>query len=720
MIYYQNVRGLRTKTRECYLNIINNNYDIIIFTETWLCDSINNAEIFGNSYMVYKCNRSIVNSTKKIGGGVLVAVNIKFSSTLVNFSEVSINEEIWVKVSLGVKDLYIGGAYFPPLMPLQKYQSFSDKLVRVDNLVNVLDIVMVFGDFNLPMVNWTLNDDDNTLFATNVLNERDECIINATADCCLHQINFVRNINDRLLDLIFVNDFNSCSVGTVIDPLVKIDNHHIPVVVSIKYNGFKEVIKHNSLLEYNFKKANFHGLSAELSNVDWSIIEDIQDLDCAVNKFYQLLFSAFDHHVPKYVKKTSLNHPWYNNEIIQVKKRKDSLCKKLRKYGHSSLRYELKLLSIRFKNLNKTLHQRYLNSIQLNLRQNPKDFWNFVSSKRNNKGFPSTMFLRDKSATSPKNIAELFAEHFKSVYCEHLPDGLSLIDDYSNFQLGNIIITEENILESIGKSKVVKCTGPDGVPQSVLKNCGFELVRPLAFLFNKSLNLGVFPKIWKDSFLTPVYKASDRNNVENYRGIAVLSSIPKHFESIICDHLSAFVKTRISSQQHGFFKGRSVQSNLLKLTNEIFTCFENRGQMDVVYTDFSKAFDRICHAILLKKLTSFGIHSSVLGWIFSYLTNRKIIVKIEGWLSDGIFPSSGVPQGSHLGPILFLIYINDIVRVFKYASCLLFADDLKLYMQINNNEDYDRFQEDINSLWTWCLVNKLDLNISKCDVMSFS
>lgn len=252
------------------------------------------------------------------------------------------------------------------------------------------------------------------------------------------------------------------------------------------------------------------------------------------------------------------------------------------------------------------------------------------------------------------------------------------------------------------------------------KNAANSLAEPLTILFNKSLVNGLFLKEWKISFLTPIFKAGSKQIISNYRPICKISVIPKIFEKIICDKILFVVREHISIFQHGFIPGRSTATNLAIFVNHIISNFESYSQTDIIFTDFAKAFDRVNHKILLHKLACLGFHSNLLKWIESYLTGRVQIVKIDTSFSDPIYVPSGVPQGSHIGPLLFLLFINDISDIFIHSKCLLYADDLKLYRKIESFHDCLLLQDDFERLSQWCDINSLHLNLSKCQVLTCS
>lgn len=235
-----------------------------------------------------------------------------------------------------------------------------------------------------------------------------------------------------------------------------------------------------------------------------------------------------------------------------------------------------------------------------------------------------------------------------------------------------------------------------------------------------SLSTGEFPNIWKCSYVTAIWKSGDKDDVENYRPISGIDCLAKTLESIVVDFLMPTFKNIISEHQHGFIPKRSTQTNLCLYTNYLATALDSGTQVDSVYFDFSKAFDRVNHQVLIAKLTSYGISGSLLRWFASYLAERYQIVRFNGLLSDTITVTSGVPQGSHLGPILFLIFINDLSVLFKNARFLFYADDLKIYKEIINDRDCADLQHEINKITDWCTLNNMKINLSKCKVISFT
>jgi hypothetical protein len=324
------------------------------------------------------------------------------------------------------------------------------------------------------------------------------------------------------------------------------------------------------------------------------------------------------------------------------------------------------------------------------------------------------------TADSPQNVSELFATFFESVYDDD--DGGGRIDGSvtSNGGFSTLSFSISDIETALAGLDVSKGPGDDGIPPSFIKRCADGLKSPLLHIFNLSLSKGLFPSKWKDSYLIPIFKSGKRNEVGNYRGVAILSCFAKLFEVITYGYIFFAIKSSLPTNQHGFVSGRSTVTNLIEFTSFVLNSMESGCQVDSIYTDFSKAFDKVNHRLLLLKLTCLGFGGNFLNWIASYLTGRCQYVKI-GNSRSRLFPvKSGVPQGSHLGPLLFILFLYDVNVCFKSVRFLLYADDLKIYFQVRNSSDYIRAQTELDKFSQWCSDNKMSLNLSKCKTISFT
>ena len=234
-----------------------------------------------------------------------------------------------------------------------------------------------------------------------------------------------------------------------------------------------------------------------------------------------------------------------------------------------------------------------------------------------------------------------------------------------------------------------------------------------------SLSNGYVPEDWRKANVSPIYKSGDRQSVTNYRPVSLLSIISKVLERCIYNRISPLISNKLHNMQHGFIKGKSTCTQLLKFINDVGKSLDSTGQTDILYLDFAKAFDTVPHNLLLYKLRRFyGFGGLLLKWFSSYLSNRYQCVVLPGGQSSWLPVTSGVPQGSILGPLLFLLYINDLPTHVTHSQIVLFADDTKIYMPINNISDCVKLQEDLNSLMSWSIKWKMLFNISKCKVLT--
>ena len=243
-----------------------------------------------------------------------------------------------------------------------------------------------------------------------------------------------------------------------------------------------------------------------------------------------------------------------------------------------------------------------------------------------------------------------------------------------------------------------KSVGPDDFHPKFLKETAYLISKPLEIIFKEN----TLPEIWKIGDITPIHKKESKENVANYRPISLTSIICRAMEKIIKDIVILHMESNslFSNQQHGFRKGNSCTSQLIEVMDDWISKLDGNDNIDVIYMDFQNAFDGVPHERLLKKLHSYGIQGNLIGWIRNFLTNRKQRVILNGTQSSTAIVTSGIPQGSVLGPVLFTIYINDLPDL-VHNTTKLFADDAKIYSVVNNANDQDDLQNDLKQLDKW-------------------
>jgi hypothetical protein len=243
----------------------------------------------------------------------------------------------------------------------------------------------------------------------------------------------------------------------------------------------------------------------------------------------------------------------------------------------------------------------------------------------------------------------------------------------------------------------------------------------LCSLFNHSLQSGTLPSEWKSANVTPVHKKNKKEPATNYRPISLLSIVSKVLERCVCHRFFKHVQDMINKSQHGFLHGRSCATQLLATLHHIGQLLDRNVQTDVLFLDFAKAFDSIDHTILLKKLRCYGMSGNMYNWFTDYLRGLTQCVVVDGATSEWSQVTSGVPQGSILGPMLFLLFINDLPDIIPPSTSTgLYADDTKLYKAIRSRQDCDLLQESLSLADDWSKQSNIDFNASKCKVLTIS
>ena len=346
--------------------------------------------------------------------------------------------------------------------------------------------------------------------------------------------------------------------------------------------------------------------------------------------------------------------------------------------------------------------------------------YKYINNLTGRNCIPPTVQYGSSYASSDVDKASLFNSYFHSVFTQsnfcippvsELPLPAQSCDDF--------VISEADVFQALSNLDPNKAMGCDSISPRVLKHCALALTTPFYHLFSLSISQCYIPVEWRTHLIVPIFKSGARSMVNNYRPISLLCSISKVFESLVYKHLVGHISNSLSPNQFGFRKGLSTLHQLLTFLNNIYHSFDINVQTDVIYLDFKKAFDRVAHDELLFKLWSHGITGNIWWWLKAYLTGRLQCVSINNVSSSLLPVVSGVPQGSILGPLLFLVFINDLPTVPISSKMLLFADDTKCFHSLCSPLDCKLLQNDLHILSMWSHKWNLLFNEDKCVVMRF-
>ena len=373
----------------------------------------------------------------------------------------------------------------------------------------------------------------------------------------------------------------------------------------------------------------------------------------------------------------------------------------------------------------KSSHAEYIRLTVSDMDKNSKRFWNYMKAHRSDKVSIECLNNNGVKITDPKLVAETLNNQFNSVFnsdCSAVPSNLDPLGPHPGMaMMGEFECSTYEVRKLHKEIDANKSKGPDRIAPRILKE-GADLLAPsLTKLFNASLQKGIVPNDWRQAHVTPVFKNGQKDDSSNYTPMSPKSIVSKTLERIVCNRLVRHLNTNniLNENQHGFRAGRSCETQLLDAVHDWSSSLDNGNSVNVVFLDFAKAFDRVRHDLLYKKLNAYGIGHKNLKWIMNFLKNRTQRVVINGSCSSWSNVTSGVPQGTILGSVLFLCFINDIADSI-HSTIRLYADDCTLYRPISTENDCAVLQADLNSLYAWSNRWKLSFNVRKCKVMNLS
>ncbi|XP_055604758.1 uncharacterized protein LOC129752990 [Uranotaenia lowii] len=402
--------------------VLDSEYDVIVLTETWLNDEITSVQLFGHEYNVFRRDRDPISTGLSRGGGVLIAVSNRFtSSPLTNLTGIDQSfEHLWVTIDTGQQKVYIGVVYVSPADASNPsiIDAHLNSVVAVADILRPNDRHILLGDYNQPLLNWVKN---SANFAypdpsTSTFNSCSSALLDTMDLLGNRQMNLVANSHSRTLDLVFINemDGDSCTVTAAMEPLIDADLHHPPLLVDLTYSGFTPFESATDTCSLNFYKADFAQISEILLHTNWSFIESATDVDQAVDFFTSTLHESFRDNVP--LKRPVRKPPWSDAHLRMLKRRRAAAMRQLSRARNPVNKRRFNIASNDYKRYNRFRYSQHVERMQNMLKHNPKRFWSFVNEKRKETGFPSEMFLGEHKSTNLEQTCNLFAEHFASVF----------------------------------------------------------------------------------------------------------------------------------------------------------------------------------------------------------------------------------------------------------------------------------------------------------------
>ena len=694
-------------------------YDLFGISESWLDNSIDNDDLVIPGYFP-----PIRRDISRHQQGTMVYLSKSLPAQRRENLEPQDSEIICVEIQVGVRKILVCNCYRPPHKDVIDFCSDIDDIIA--SASNSYDEIIFIGDVN----------GRNTLFWNGDITNTEGRILNSIFESnnfeeMIHEPTRIVGETKSCIDLIFTrNPFVFSEVGTR-EKIVPICDH-LPVYGYLSHKvhrpkAFKRFV-------WNFDRADYDRFRTLLLHAPWQTCYQRNNVNATVSNWMEMFVSIAEDCIPHYEATIRPGDKDFMDSNIRLLMRKrDRLRSELKStysehtntmYKH----YRNLVLSESRKSKFKIEKERDEHISQTNV--SSRDWWKLCreSISQSSNSVTETAILNTETnmlTVDNSEKAELFNKFFVSQ--SNLDDSDARLPPgppNSTHRIEQLIIQPEVLYSILVKLDPNKSTGPDGIGNRILREAAVPIAEPLSILFNFCISLGHFPNIWKLANVIPIHKKNDVSLCTNYRPISLLPCISKVFEKALFDHIYGFLRDNnlIRKNQSGFTPGDSTINQLIMICNNLYKCVDNGDEMVGIFLDLTKAFDKVWHKGLLYKVERIGIGGNLLSLLNSYLTGRKQRVVINGCRSSDLELKAGVPQGSVLGPLLFLIYINDIVDEVSSDS-YLFADDTCIFRPVLNgsvNETIDNINEDLRNIHTWARQWLITINASKTVAMFFS
>ena len=713
VLYTNADNSLASKLDELHIHITASKPDIICITEA----KPKNGSLPSNSILNMTGYTLLCSDFEKPDTrGVCVYIKNDLSASEYTDNITSkYNDSIWLTVDTPRnKKILIGTMYRSGThQTAAVYDNNLHEVINHTSELKAFTQTLIMGDFNHGGITWA----DKTVLE--IENPKDKVFADCIQDCYLFQhvtapTRYRHGQNPKILDLILTTEENLVEHLTMEASLGKSDHAVLTFTV---HTGEEASSQPRTTFMYDI--ADYEAMKNSLM-LDWELEFKNLTAEQSMTKLEQKIKEAMKTYIPTKTYKSNegkIKAIWMDSYALG----------KVKKKHHAFIRYMNTLdgkayqTYIRARNhANKAIRRAkkdFEKKLAKESKINKKGIWKYINSKTKSKSGINNLLKEDGTLTiDDQEKAERLSSQYKDTFTTedltNIPDfkQKSLLTD----PLLHITITRDQVNKKLKKLRVDKSPGIDGLHPRILKELADVIDSPLATIFQQSMDEGKLPSIWKHAQITPIYKKGPRNQAKNYRPISLTSIVCKLMETIICEIIIEHVKTNKlgSTEQHGFSKGKSTVTNLLEALNIWTEAAQHGIPTDVIYLDYAKAFDTVPHERLIRQISTFGINGLVLEWIRSFLTGRKQQVRVNNSTSSWEPVSSGVPQGSVMGPILFTLFVNDCPSaITNHIS--LYADDTKLF---SSKEDAD-LQTDLDHLQQWANDMQMQFHPDKCKVL---
>ena len=737
-----NIHGLKPQTVPSKVPYIESllkekNQLFMGLTETWL-KGHTQAELRIDGYRLYRADRTgRVHTQGRYSGGAAIYLRADIANTTEQVLKFSNGVVEALVLHSQRENLLIAIVYRQPDNKFHRSQAFqlAQAITKIEETIEKIEgspSLILCGDFNLPNINWSEGQphDTQNKMVTTLATFQSRQLLSQMIKQPTHS-------EGNILDLIFTNDRQLFSEINCI-PTSKSDHFIVEVSTHFKSHFAKSRQQKRTFFNvfdaHNFfsEDVDWDAIRSELKKTEWQ--EDLAQMDSAADML-NLLISTCEEiggaHAPKKKSDKSKKHLIPRDRRILMRRRR-KITKQLRIHQPPSRKKTLdnELISIEEKlqeSYNKSHDFQERKAIQA-IKRNPKYFFTYV--KKLSKVKTAIGPLKDSNGSfisDSKDMANILKEQYSAVFSKPVGEDIDpeLLFNIHNdpSKLTDINFSPADIVWAIEEISPNSAPGPDGFPAIFLNKCKQELATPLYRIWRKNLDeqSDPCPTRVKQSLICPIHKGDSTALPKNYRPVALTSLLVKVFEKILRKHIVDYLDQNdlFNPTQHGFRSGRSCLSQLIAHYDKVLSYLEEGKNVDVIYLDFAKAFDKLDFNITLAKIKDLGIDGKIGRWLHSFLTGRHQTVIVNGERSEPAPVISGVPQGSVIGPLLFLILIGDIDKDVAHSFISSFADDTRIGREIASPADARLLQEDLHKVYNWATTNNMQFNDTKFELLRY-